>query len=316
MQPPNKVPIQSSRRFPRGAKPTPRHKLISATRHKHTGSTPAQVIVVPSFLEMWLNDTDGDCVTAEEAFAKAAYSVMNGLPETKITDSTVLAFCNKYSFLNGAMLTDVMDAMISDGFHQDNGYKNGPYAAVDYSNESVLQNAISVGPVKLGLDANALPSGAGNANGWYASGGSPGQFSNEDHCTALCGFGPSSALFQALGVAVPSGFPAAGYLFYTWSTIGVVDHAWIMSTVGEAWIRTPTTIGVTPPPIPPGPGPGPGPTPAGWPISLTATMADGTTMVYLLGSVPGGLVIPPAQQANILADGIDLAKLLASLGKH
>jgi hypothetical protein len=245
-----------TRVFPRGARPTPRHKLLAAIPHQLTGPTPPQVIVVPSFLEVWLNDTYGDCVTAEEAFAKAAYSVMNGLPETKITDATVMAFCNKYNVLNGADLTQVMDAMISDGFHQDAGYKNGPYTSVDYSNESVLQNAISLGPVKTGIDANALPGGAGNKNGWGASGGRPGQFSNEDHCVALCGYGPSAALFQALGAPVPSAFPASGYMLFTWATIGVVDHAWIMSTVGEAWLRNPTTAGVTPAPTPPPPPPG------------------------------------------------------------
>jgi hypothetical protein len=51
--------------------------------------------------------------------------------------------------------------------------------------------------------------------------------------------------------AMPAGAPANGY--YTWSTIGVVDHAWIMSTCVEAWTRQPTTVGV--PPLP-------GPTPS------------------------------------------------------
>lgn len=269
----------------RGAKPTPRHKLCAAAPHRIRGTTPPQTIVVPSFLEMWLNDQDGDCVTAEEAFAKAAYSVMMGKPETKITDATVLAFCNKYNVLNGADLAQVMDAMISDGFQQDQGYKDGPYNSIDYSNEPALQNAISLGPVKIGIDANALPSGAGNANGWFASGGTPGQFNNEDHCVSLCGYGPSSALFQALGVTVPpSGFPAAGYLLYTWSTIGVVDHPWIMSTVGEAWIRQPTTPGVGPIPPPPVCPPG-----EHWDPASNACVPDGPT------PPAGGQVVIPSQ---------------------
>jgi hypothetical protein len=238
----------------RGLRPTPRHRLQAAAPHKIVRATPPQVIVVPTFLEMWLNDQYGDCVSAEEAFAKAAYAVMNGQPEIKITDATLMTFCNKYDLLNGANLPPVMDDMISDGFHQDGvTYTNGPYTGVDYSNEDILKNAISVGPVKIGIDANALPSGAGNANGWYSSGGTPGEFNNEDHCVSLCGYGPSAALFAALGVAVPSGFPSSGYLLYTWSTIGVVDYAWIMSTVGEAWVRNPTTAGQGPPPPPPPP---------------------------------------------------------------
>lgn len=244
-----------STRFKTGAIPTPRHKLAAAMPFRAVQAPPPQVIVIPPFLEMWLNDQYGDCVTAEEAFAKAAYSVFAGLPETRITDATVLAFCNAYGFLNGANLTDVMDKMISAGFHQDQGYKDGPYNSVDYSNETVLQGALAQGPVKIGIDSQALPSGAGNTSGWSASGGSPGQYTNEDHCVALCGYGPSTALFGALHGTMPGGFPASGYLLYTWSTIGVVDHAWIMSTCGEAWLRNPTTPGVTPtPPLPPGPG--------------------------------------------------------------
>lgn len=259
----------------RGARPTPRHKLAAAAPHKIRGITPSQVIVVPTFLEAWLNDQYGDCVSAEEAFAKAAYAVMNGLPETKITDTTLMAFCQKYDLLNGANLPPVMDLMASDGFHQDGvTYTDGPYHALDYSDEAVLQNAISIGPVKIGIDANALPSGAGNSNGWYASGGSPGQFNNEDHCTALCGYGPSAALFQALGVAVPTGFPANGYLHYTWGTIGVVDHDWIMSTVGEAWLRSPTTPGVGPTPQPPPPACPPG---QHWDMVANACVPDGPT---------------------------------------
>jgi hypothetical protein len=263
---------KSGKILKRGLIPTPRHKLAAATPHQIRGTTPAQVIVVPPKLSEWLNDQEGDCVTAEEAFAKAAYSVMNKLPELFIQDATVQAFCNKYGFANGAMLPDVMDKMISDGFQQDGQtYKDGPYAAVDYSNEPVLQNALSLGPVKIGIDANALPSGAGNSQGWSANGGSPGQYSSEDHCVALCGYGPSAALFSALGAQMPGNFPTNGYLLYTWSTIGVVDHDWIMSTCGEAWLRNPTTPGVVPVPPPPPPPPPPGPGPGG-----TMTLAEDT----------------------------------------
>lgn len=263
-------------KFRTGAIPTPRHKLAAATPFRPFKVVKARPIVVPGFLEMWLNDQYGDCVSAEEAAALAFYSVMLGLPEVKITDATVKAFCDKYGFLNGANLTDVMDKMASDGFQQDGGYKDGPYAAVDYSNEATLQSALELGPVKLGMDSSALPSGAGSANGWYASGGTPGQFSNEDHSTGLWNYGPSAALFAALNTPVPSGFPATGYHFYTWSTVGVVDHAWVMSTVGEAWLRNPTSVSL-------GPGPTPPPPPTGNSLLVTTPMAAGTYPVPGLG---------------------------------
>jgi hypothetical protein len=236
--------------FQTGMIPTPRYKLASATPFNRGIRKSTRPIVVPSFLEIWLNNTYGDCVTAEEAAAIAFYSCMCGLPEVKITDATVKKFCQTYGFLNGADLTSVMDKMISNGFEQDSGYKDGPYLSVDYSSESVLQAALEEGPVKVGIDSSALPSGAGNGNGWYVSGGRPSQFKSEDHCVAIWNHGPSAALFAALNKPVPNGFPATGYHLFTWGSVGVVDHAWIMSTVGEAWVRTPTTVGMAPAPPP------------------------------------------------------------------
>ncbi len=248
--------IHAAKGFKTGALPTPRYALARATPFLvPVEAPPPQVIVVPPKLSMWNNQTWGCCVSSEEAFAKAAYSVMNGLPETFITDETVMTFCRKYDLLNGAYLEDVLKKMKADGFHQDGQtYTDGSYATVDYSNETALQAAIAIGPVKIGIDSSALPNDAGSHNGWHASGGTPGQFHNEDHCVGLCSYGPSAALFAALGVPMPSGFPATGYMLFTWSTIGVVDYRWIMSAVGEAWVRNPTTPGVTP-----APGPQPGP---------------------------------------------------------
>jgi hypothetical protein len=299
---------KTGRLFRTGAIPAHRFALAGARPHEITTATPPQVIVVPSFLEMWLNDQDGDCVTAEEAAAIAFYSTFLGLPESKITDATVLAFCNAYGFLNGANLTDVMDKMISNGFQQDAGYKDGPYTAVDYSNEANLQNAISIGPVKIGIDSSALPSGAGNASGWYASGGSPQQFTNEDHCVGLVGYGPSAALFAALNTPMPAGFPATAYLLYTWSTIGVVDHAWVMSTCGEAWLRNPTTLGLGPAPVPPVPVP-PVPVPP-VPVPPVPTPPAGGYTVNLTISGTISPAASPSPVGPVTVDANALSKLI------
>ncbi len=254
------------KKFARGAKPTPRHKLLAAPQYKASVAAPAQVAIVPKQLDMWGNDEYGDCVSAEEAFAKACYS-----PEIFIPAATVVAWAQKRGYRDGADLTEVMDSMRSDGFVVGTQkYNDGGYASVDYSTESVLQNAIAAGPVKIGIDADALPSGAGNDQGWYALG--KGSFRNEDHCVALCGYGTATYLYGQLGVPLPAALTGkSGYLLYTWSTIGFVDHAWIMSTVGEAWVRSPTTVGVPPlaPPTPPVPPVPPGPTPGAVTITLT-----------------------------------------------
>src|SRR6185437_16008047 len=273
----------------RGALKSPRHKLLAAHPHTVIKAPPPQWAWIPQKLDMWGNDQYGDCVTAEEAFAKATYQ-----PEIFIPTATVTAWASKHGVLNGADLSQVMDMMQNDGFVVGSQqYNDGKYSGVDYSNETVLQSAISQGPVKIAIDANALPSGAGNNQGWYSLG--HGNFPNTDHCVALCGYGPAGWLYQQLGVPLPSALSASqpGYLLYTWSTIGFVDHKWIMSTCVEAWVRNPTTVGVPPltPPVPPTPPTPPTPpvppAPGTWPTALPASITFNTDGTFVAGGGTG-----------------------------
>src|SRR5262245_46403202 len=117
--------------FMRGARPTPRHKLMAATPHRVIRAAPPQYAFVPQQLDMWGNDKYGDCVSAEEAFAKACYN-----PEIFIPTQTVVNWAQSHGFLNGANLTDVMDVMQKTGMGVGSTlYDDGPYTAVDYSNE-------------------------------------------------------------------------------------------------------------------------------------------------------------------------------------
>ena len=276
-----------SRHRPRGLRKTPRHKLAAAIPFRPLKAPSDGFAIVPSQLSMWDNDRDGDCVTAEEAFAKAVWSIMCGQPELFIPDAEVIRWASKYGFLNGAELPDVMDKMAVDGFTVGGvNYKDGPYGqAVDYSNESTLQSAIETGPVKIGIDADALSPDAGNGSGWFSIGGSPGSWTNEDHCVGLCGHGTASFLFGKLGLPVPSAIDPTkrGYLLFTWSSIGFVDHDWLMSTEAEAWVRNPTTVGQSPVP-----GPGPSPTPPG-PTPVPPSPTPGPTLLNSTGtlSIPG-----------------------------
>lgn len=287
--------------FPRGAIPTPRHKLLQATPHVVLFAPPPQFGVAPKNLNMEGNDQYGDCVSAEEAFAKAVWSLICGLTELLPTAAECIAFARQYGYLNGAMLTDVMDTMKSRGMSIGGKlYYDGNYSGVDYSNEQTLQSAITVGPVKVAIDANALPSGAGNQSGWTATGGSPGQFGNTDHCICYFAYGTASYLFGLLGLPVPSNLsPTKTYYFaYTWATIGVVDHDWIMSTTTEGWVRNPTTPGQVPAPTPTPPPPNPTPTPPPGPagemslqISAKLTPPHGMTGTYTL--TPISVPVPP-----------------------
>ncbi len=230
----------------RGARPSPRHRLASAIPHRIVGPTPVQWLWKPAQLSMWLNDQYGDCVSAEEAFAKAC-----NLPEIFIQDSTVLAFASKNDLLNGADLTQVLDIMQSAGFSQDsNLYNDGPFSSVDWTNSTALQNAIAQGPVKIGVAADQLEEAVPDppANGWFATGfQSDG---NEDHCVSLCGFGTVEWLAAQLGAQTGGEIvdgTAPAYALFTWDSIGIIDVPSLLAICGEAWLRTPTTVVQTSP---------------------------------------------------------------------
>lgn len=248
--------------FQRGALRSPSHKAFAAPRHV-ASVIPASFGIVPGALQMWGNGTYGDCVSAEEAASKAAFSVFRGAPELLIPDATLVAWARQHGYLNGANLTDVMDTMISTGITV-NGvtYKDGPYQSVDWTDDAVLSSAIYQGPVKIAVAANQVEnSGAGQRNGWIGSGWRRDQ--NTDHCVALWGFGTARELAGLLGTTLDGRIDpsARSYLMYTWSTIGIVERQSMINVTDEAWLRGPTTV---PDPVPaPTPPPNPSPTPNG-----------------------------------------------------
>lgn len=225
---------------PRGAFPSPRYRLAAATPHTITGPTPPQVLYKPSKLSFWLNDKDGDCVTAEEAFAKACHQ-----PEIFISDAEVEKWAKAHNVLNGANLTDVLDAMETKGFQQGGyTYNDGPNVAVDWTNAALLQNAIAHGTVKIGVAADQLEAAVPNppTNGWFATGFK--QDKNEDHCVSLCGYGTFSWLASQLGVQLPHGVAGTtpGYGMFTWDSIGIIDVPSMVAITHEAWLRNPVTV--------------------------------------------------------------------------
>jgi len=230
----------------RGALPTPQGVIAAAVRHVARVAAPATYIVVPQTLSFWGNYYNGDCVTAEEAFAKACNN-----PEIFISENEVVAWATQNGYLNGAYLTPVMTTMQSDGFvMNDFIYDDGPYLYVDYTNAAVLQSAISNGPVKLGvaggqLDTVWLAAGgtaADGVSGWFATGFQADAV--EDHCVSLCGYGSISWLAKQLGVEVPADVNGAnsGYAMFTWDSIGIIDEASMLAITHEAWLRQPTTV--------------------------------------------------------------------------
>jgi len=223
----------------RGAKPSSRHRLAGAQPHSVEGDTPSQCLWKPARLSMWLNDVDGDCVTAEEAFAKGCPN-----PSIFITDDTVKTWATENNVLNGADLISVLDTMETAGFSQDGVlYNDGSPRSVDWTKDAILRNAIAQGPVKIGVAADQLQNAVPNppVSGWIATGFS--KDNNEDHCVSLCGFGTISWLAEQLGVSVPAyvNGTAPAYALFTWNSIGIIDVPSLLAICGEAWLRIPTT---------------------------------------------------------------------------
>jgi hypothetical protein len=230
----------------RGALPSPRSALAAAVPYSVPAAAPPSYIVIPKKISFWGNYYDGDCVTAEEAFAKACNS-----PEIFISENEVIAWATRHGVLNGANLPEVMGWMQHDGFPDGLfNYDDGPYNSVDWTNSGILQSAISRGPVKIGVSGDQLLSvwdaagggPAGGVSGWFAT-GFQDDF-NMDHCVSLCGYGSISWLAQQLGVQVPAGVDGTnpGYALFTWDSIGIIDMPSMIAITTEAWFRQPTTV--------------------------------------------------------------------------
>ena len=191
---------------------------------------------------MWGNEYNGDCVTAEEAFAKACHT-----PEIFIGPRKVALWAQARGFYQGAYLIDVLTAMHKEGFNAGgNLYNDGAHSAVDWTDAATLKSAISQGPVKIGIAADQLQNvidayGIGK-NGWFCTGFTKDQ--NEDHCTSLCGYGTVAWIAEQLGVTTPPNAVGAdpAYAMFTWGSIGIIDVPSLIAITGEAWLRNPTTV--------------------------------------------------------------------------
>ncbi len=224
----------------RGAIPTPKHEIQAAVAHSPLLGAPLNFIVAPKKLSMWGNDKHGDCVTAEEAFAKACHN-----PEIFIPEAMAVSWAKDHGVLEGAYITKVMDMMRNDGFplaaHK---YDDGPYFSVKFADANNLHSAIALGPVKIGVAANQLEAAHHKygGQGWFGVGFK--HDSAEDHCVSLCGYGTIAWLAQQLHLHVPAGIDGSkpGYALFTWNSIGIIDVPSMIAITHEAWVRNPTTV--------------------------------------------------------------------------
>lgn len=279
------INLKTGQPFPRGCNPSP--KALRAAAPLFTppiAAPPEQVVWVPVKIDTedgWGNYQFGVCVTSDEAYAKAC-AVTGGPAGVFIPATEVIRWARAHGVLNGASLIEVLQGMKAKGFViGSQTYNDGDFAEVSFDNEGDLKAALVIGPVKIAIDADALPSGAGNYSGWFSLAAKT--YRGTDHCIPILGYGKAKWIYEQFGLPLPAGLPpdTEGYAIGTWGTWGFVVYKWIPGCTDEAWVRFPTTVGVPPlpsptpaPPPPPPPGPGPTPTPGLRPESVL--MSDGT----------------------------------------
>jgi hypothetical protein len=227
---------------PSGAFPTPNHELAAAQPYKAHGAAPESFLAWPIEIGFWGDETAGNSIWAEEAFAKACAE-----PKVFVPADVVLRTARECGSSNFARF------MQTRGFQMGGAaYLDGPFYSINWKDIAALNDAIAnVGPVKIGVAAASLASGPHGSvtpgtSGWAVYGLPADQ--NENHCASLCGYGPLAALvglFKRHGanVDVPSGMPSGlCYAMFTWGSIGIVDQQSLMNITGEAWVRDPATI--------------------------------------------------------------------------
>ena len=229
---------------PSGKFPTPNHELAAAQPYRAGGDIPESFITWPVGIDYWGDDKVDNSSWAEEAFAKACVQ-----PTVFIPPDLVFFTSRECGSSNFAAF------MQTHGFRIDGkGYLDGPFTSVDWTNEALLNGAISnVGPVKIGVASANLTSGplaqgqvTPGTNGWAIYGLPAGQ--PENHCASLCGYGPLPELVNLferheVNVNLPSGMPSGlCYAMFIWGSVGIVDRQSLMNITGEAWVRNPTTI--------------------------------------------------------------------------
>jgi hypothetical protein len=226
------------------ALPTPKHVLATATRYTPTKRAPLNHITKPQAISWWGNHPGQgyhDCVTAEEAFAKACHN-----PEIFISDEVAINWAAQHGVLSGAIPSYVLAWMQDDGFCQDGHlYCDGPHQTVQFWDSVILTASIADEPIKIVVGGDQLLATwvyNNEHSGWIATGYHNDQ--RENHCASLCGYGTIAWLADQLHAQVPAGVDgsALGYAMFTWNSIGIIDHPSMVAITTEAWIRKPTTL--------------------------------------------------------------------------
>jgi hypothetical protein len=282
----------------RGAKPSPREKVMAAKRLPRPLGFAALVPdnwcqICPSY-DISGNNQYGDCVSAEEGNHWRAWSLASGYPMIDVPGANVVAWARKHGHLNGAYLTEVMDDLKKDGMADKAGvtYRLKDYYSVDYTSQDEVKQALfTYRTLNIAIAADQVDNAHTSKNGWIQLNGKADR--GIDHCVGLHGYGTLEWLCGQLKVAVPSGADKAQFcvVMYTWGSVGIVNWKSLqgMMTNSEAWARDPGAVPSTPFPTPTPPTPG-----GSWPV-LSGQLFDdagrpiqGTITLILTGKEGAG----------------------------
>jgi len=238
--------------FPRGAQPTPQSVIDAIPEYKLDVSVPvpSSYLIWPIQMSYWGNDKYGDCVSAEEAFAKSAAN-----PHIFISDDTLIGWARRHEYLNGATLVAVLKTMKDEGLEISfNTVFDGNYKWISFRDSEIMKSAIvNNGPVKLGVGAGKFEGGKAPVHGKVTPGKSGWTMYNYptgvqmDHCVSICGYGPLAELIakfkeNGVKVKVQKGMPETMcYAMFTWNSIGIIDEQSMINMTREAWVREPVT---------------------------------------------------------------------------
>ena len=146
---------EQNKRMPRGLVPSPEEALRTARAYvpKAPMAIPTSFLQWPITMSYWGNDEFGDCVTAEEAFAKAAAPGYYFIPE-----DTVIGWARRNGYLNGAACYSVLSTMRDKGIDFSlNTLFDGDFSRIGYEDSVILRDAIyHCGPVKLAIDSGYM----------------------------------------------------------------------------------------------------------------------------------------------------------------
>jgi hypothetical protein len=286
--------------YGRGYLPPSRHRLLMTVPYRlvrKVKAVPAFFATLCSELSYFLNQVDGDCVTAEEC-----QNINTGTGHVA-ADADVQSFARQYGLLNGAELPQVMQIMETDGFPSGGTvYKDGPFAGVNWKDYSELCAALvefqaSGGQptqIKLGVAADQMEAAMNDAQPFsFFVGFQPDP--NIDHCTAIVGFGTAAACLAALNekygtnIALPSTLAptAQALIHWTWKQYQIMDFASLVNVCDEAYLRNPSLTSPAPGPAPTPVPPSPSPTPTPAPVVSAPTLTE--VAAFVPTTVPNNL---------------------------